>query len=80
MCGFIIQTLYMYIYSTYFIFIINRIPFLGISISACLSIKAPIFHWASDMFHQGEQLGEVGAGMPVLISIGLEENASRGMF
>ena len=32
------------------------------------------------MFHQGEQLGEVGAGMPVLISIGLEENASRGMF
>ena len=80
MHSFIIQTPYICIYSMYFIFIINCILFLGIGISACLSIKALIFHCASDMFHQGEQLGEVGAGMPVLISIGLEENASRGMF
>ena len=43
-----------YIYSMYFIFIINRIPFLGIGVSACLSIEALIFRCASNTPPQAE--------------------------
>ena len=37
-----------YIYSTYFIFIIDCILFLGTGILACLSIEPLIFHCASN--------------------------------
>ena len=43
-----------YIYSMYFIFIINHIPFLGIGVLACLSIEALIFCCASNTPPQAE--------------------------